>query len=378
MDVFKTYPYILLMMISLMVSCVKDPQDIPGSSSADEIFGLSGSFGNEQLTIGAGTNQWTNLPVVSTGDSLQVYTSVFSQNGCLDSCVSSWIFNFYQALPGSGDPALDFQQTIQTGEKEILSSAAERRTYDVMLSTHPGLFMSGYSFWEDINASSNSFFHEYQSTVGYEEMIDVCFNSLAYTGCMYKQCISFDPVTEVPCLLRIEPKLENPRYLSLRVRPTGTPPFQVLWSNGTTAQTRVIPLQDSVAEVYAEVKVVDALGNQAQLSQTIRVQNAAVDACYFPIELSSHPNLDSSGELFQNRAEIQYIDEARDVWSSSGGVQPEQSQLTIDKVGYYGVSPQEQPTFLVEMTATILLFNLKTGESKLFKTDRLSLALSHD
>ncbi len=376
MDVYKISPYILLVVIGLLVSCVKDPQDIPGSSEKDEIFGLQGYFGNEPLNIAAGINQWTNLPVVLQGDSLLIYTSVFSQNGCVDQCPSSWTFNFYQALPATNDPAVDFNNTIQVGEKEILSSESERKRFDVLLSTHPGLFINGYSFWEDSNGSS-SFFHEYQSTVGFEEIINVCFQSQAYTGCAYKQCISFEPVTEVPCLLRIEPKLENPRYLNLKVIPTGTAPFQVLWSNGATTQNRVIALQDSVAEVFADVLVTDALGNSSRLSQTIRVQNSSVDACYFPISLTSTPTLDASLGNFENRVAIQYIDDVGEVWSSSAGIQPDQSQWIIQDKIYYGISPFGEDAYQVDMTANLLLFNENTGEQKVFNVQQMILALSH-
>ena len=377
MDAYRFSPYIIFLVLGLLASCVKDPQDIPGSSTDDEIFGIQGSFGNEILNIGAGTNQWTNLPVTEKADSLQTYISVFSLNGCLDNCPSSWRFTFYQALPGLNDEALDFDNTIRVGEKAILASEEERKEYDVLLSTHPGLFMSGYSYWEDLNGPASSFFDEYHTTIGYGEIMDICFQSMAYSGCLYKQCISFDPTTEVPCLGRIEPKLENPRYLSLNLKPTGTGPFEVLWSNGATTFSRVIPLQDSVAEVYAQVTVTDALGNSSELAQTIRVQNGIVDACYFPIQLESHPKLDNASSLFENRVEIQYTDESGVLWSSSGVVQPAEAQFIINDKSEYGLSPSNEASYLVEMTADVVLFNQITGESKVFKANRLSLALSH-
>ncbi len=377
MDAYSLKIGLVLIGLGLMVSCVKDPQDIPGNSSEDEVFGLWGTFGNEELSIGAGVNLWTNIPKVSEQDSLKVYASIFSLNGCLENCTSSWTFKFYQAQPASNDPEANFQNTILVGQKAIVTSVSERQEYNVLLATHPGLFMSGYSYWEDLNDPSTTFFHEYQTTVGYNKIMDVCFKSLAYTGCMYKQCISFDPATEVPCLLRIEPKLENPRYLSLNVKPTGTAPFQVLWSNGATTQSRVIPLQDTIAEVYADVIVVDALGNSSRLTQTIRLQNLTVDACYFPISLTSIPILNASPEIFENKVEVTYIDEVGDVWSSTGGAQPQEAKMTIDEKTFYGPSPLMQPSYLVELTAHIWLYNETTGEAKLFNSERLSLSLSH-
>ena len=94
--------------------------------------------------------------------------------------------------------------------------------------------MSGYSYWEDLNGPTTTFFHEFGSVIGYQENIDVCFQSLAYTGCQYTQCIHFDPTTLVPCLISIEPKLETSNYISLSVRPEGTAPFQIEWFNEAT------------------------------------------------------------------------------------------------------------------------------------------------
>ena len=112
----------------------------------------------------------------------------------------------------------------------------------------------------------------------------------------------------MPCLISIEAKLETPNYVSLSVRPEGTAPFQIEWFNESTSSSIVIPLQDSVEQIYAGVTVTDALGNRSQLSQTIRVQDLAVDACYFPITLLSTPIENSSTSIVANRAEISYRD----------------------------------------------------------------------
>ena len=177
--------------------------------------------------------------------------------------------------------------------------------------------------------------------------------------------------------MSIEPKLESPRYISLTVRPEGTPPFQIQWFNEATSSSIVIPVQDSVAEIYAGVMVTDALGNRSQLSQTIRLQDNAVDACYFPITLTSRPVQNTSPSVVADRIEIGYRDEAGVLWSSSLGPQPVNSKVLIDQVSAYGLSPDNKQAYLVEVSVTAQLFNEITGESKLFQTQRLSLALSH-
>lgn len=368
---------VLLILAGVIVSCVKDPQDIPPAFSGDATFGLAASFGNGAINLEAGKEGWTSLPVVVQEDSLQVYTSVMSIDGCLEQCSPSWTFSFYQAIPVANDPAVAFSNTIHTGEKDFVLSDVEVDSFDISLTTHPDLFMSGYSYWLDLNGPTNTFFHEFESVIGYQENINVCFQSLAYTGCQYTQCIYFDPTTLVPCLLSIEPKLESPRYISLSVRPEGTPPFQIQWFNEATSSTIVIPVQDSIAEIYAGVIVTDALGNRSELSQTIRVQHGAVDACYFPITMTSTPIQSNSPSVVADRVEIIYRDEAGVLWSSSLGPQPENSKVFIDQVSAYGPSPDNQQAYLVEATVTASLFNEITGESKLFKTQRLSLSLSH-
>lgn len=358
-------------------SCVKDPQDIPAGFAGDPVFGLTGKLDGEDKVIEAGKQNWTALPVILQKDSLLVYTSVLSIDGCLEQCSPSWTFSFYQAAPVVADPGEAFSNTIQTGVKEFVLSDLEVDSFDISLTTHQGLFMSGYSYWEDLNGPTTTFLHNFGSVVGYQENIDVCFQSLAYTGCQYSQCIHFDPTTIVPCLISIEPKLETPDYVSLTVRPEGTPPFQVEWFNDSTSSTIVVPVQGGVAQIYAGVQVTDALGNRSQLSQTIRVQDTAVDACYFPITLVSNPIENTSSSVIANRVEITYRDDAGVLWSSSFGAQPAASMMFIDQVIPYGFSPDHQPAYLVEGRISALLFHENSGESRLFHTDRISIPLSH-
>lgn len=377
MDAKKMISIGSLLLIAVMISCVKDPQDIPPGLSGDSAFGMTGTLDGESMVIEAGKENWTSLPLVLQKDSLQVYTAVLSVDGCLAECSPSWTFSFYQSVPVDADPVIAFSNTMHTGPKEFVLSDLEVDSFEISLTTHPGLFMSGYSYWEDLNGSTTTFFHEFGSVIGYQENIDVCFQSLAYTGCQYTQCIHFDPTTLVPCLISIEPKRETPDYVSLTVRPEGTPPFQIEWFNEATSSSIVIPLQDSVAEIYAGVTVIDALGNWSHLSQTIRVQDAAVDACYFPISLLSIPIGNSSSSVIANRVEITYRDEVGGLWSSTFGAQPAYSTVFIDQVTAYGLSPDLQQTSLVDARMTALLYHETTGESRLFQTQRLSIPLSH-
>ena len=375
----RTFVSIGALLLSIvMTSCVTDPQDIPAGFSDDGVFGLKGTINGDSIVIEAGTENWTALPRVVQSDSLEVYTSVLSVDGCLEECSPSWTFSFYQSVPVAADPAVAFSNTINSGPKEFVLSDLEVDSFDISLTTHPGLFMSGYSYWEDLNGSTTTFLHEFGSVIGYQENIDVCFQSLAYTGCQYTQCIHFDPTTLVPCLISIEAKLETPNYVSLSVRPEGTAPFQIEWFNESTSSSIVIPLQDSVEQIYAGVTVTDALGNRSQLSQTIRVQDfLAVDACYFPITLLSTPIKNSSPSVLANRAEVTYRDEDGTLWSSSFGAQPDNSTIFIDQVTAYGLSPDLQQAYLVDVRISALLYNESNGESRVFQTQRLSIPLSH-
>jgi hypothetical protein len=366
-----------IILLGLMSACVKDPQDIPSGLQGDPVFGMQASFGGETILLEAGTDQWTMVPVVQQEDSLSVYTSVLSVDGCTDQCSPSWTFRFYQSLPPTSDPESDFSNTIHPGDKDFVLSAAEVDSFQILLTTHPALFMSGYSYWEDLIGQSSTFYHEFASTVGYEQNLNVCFQSLAYTGCQYTQCIYFDPATEVPCIVSIEPKLESARYMSLSVRPQGTPPFQIQWFNEATSPSIVIPLQDSIAEIYAGVTVIDALGNRADLSQSIRLQDMVVDPCYFPINLVSTPIENTTPPVTADKVEISYWDEDGVEWNSASGIQPTEASVTIDAVNTYGVSPSGQPAYLVETRVKAQLFNTQTGEARWFETNRLSLAVSH-
>jgi hypothetical protein len=369
----------LLLLAITIGACVKDPKDIPPGITEAPDFGMSAHFGNTPVNIEAGTNQWTMIPIVEHQDSLDVYTAVFSKDGCLEQCPSSWKFRFYQALPDNIDPIVDFAGTIHAGEKELVLSDQELDSFDIHLSTHPGLFMSGFSFWEDIDGQP-TYFHEYQTLLGYQDSLSVCFQSLAYTGCIYTQCIDFDPSTGKPCIISIEPKLEpqaNQTYVSLSVRPEGTPPFKYQWFNEASTPSIVVPVRDNTDELYVGVIVTDALGNRADLVQTIRLQDTIIDPCYFPISLTSSIVDNTLASHFADRVEITYTDDAGIEWRSRGGIQPENSLVIIDAVSGYGLSPLGQETSLVDGRIKALLFNAQTGESKWFETTRLSIALSH-
>ena len=362
----------------LIWSCVKDPKDIPSGFTEDAVFGMQGSFGNEQIDISAGTNAWTMLPVHSTNDSLSIYSAVFSKNGCVDQCPGSWTFHFFQNTPFDVDDASAFSNTIRPGKKALVSQPGTLDSFDISVNTHPGLFMSGFSFWQD--TLGNTFYEEeYNTIIGAQQHVDVCFQSFAYTGCHYAQCLSFDPQTIVPCISYIEAELEHPRYVSLGVRPTGTPPFTYEWYNEATTQNIVVTIPDSVyeVEVYAGVTVTDANGNQSSISQIVRVQAGVVDPCYFPISLTSTPVSYPAEQLLTDRVDIVYEDEAGTTWRSSGGMQLPANELIIESVVPYGLSPSGEEAYLVTCRTTALLYNELTGEAKVFSTPSMTLALSH-
>jgi len=249
MDICKNVVLIGMILVVSLASCVKDPQDIPPGFTGDPVFGMSGSLDGVSFEIAAGQDSWTIVPVVKPDDSLSTYTAVFSKDGCLAECSPSWTFKFYQALPITENSQTAFDNTIRIGEKEFVLADQERDSFVISLTTDPGLFMSGYSYWKDLNESATTYVNEFETVLGYQESMDVCFQSLAFTGCYYTQCISFDPSTQVPCLLSIEPILENPSYMSLNLKAQGTPPFQVEWFNGSNSSSIVIPLQDNLAAI---------------------------------------------------------------------------------------------------------------------------------
>lgn len=376
MDAFKSIIGTCLFAAVLLQACVKDPQDIPPGFTGDPVFGMSALLDSQSIDLKAGEDLWTMVPVVTSEDSLVVYQAVLSQNGCLAQCSPSWSFNFYQADLQDADAETLFNTTIQPGTKMLAASDAELDSFAVTLSTHPALFMSGYSYWEDLNQQTNTFLNTFETVVGYQQNINVCFQSLAYTGCQYRQCLSFDPATFVPCIASIEAKLENPRYVSLSVRAEGTPPFQFEWYNESTSPSLVVPIQDTVAEIFAAVTVTDARGNRSDLIQSVRVANGVVDACYFPIMLSSAA-IPHGSDSRTDRVGIVYQDENGDIWTSDGGPQSDEAGLIIDTVTPYGYAPDQKPAYLIEARVQATLYNFNTGASRFFTTSRLSLALSH-
>src|SRR5688572_3357837 len=73
---------LLLLVITGLASCVKDPQDIPeGGVIDDPAFRISGSFDGNNVIIEAGNDNWTAFPSTISLDSSVVYTSTFSKFG---------------------------------------------------------------------------------------------------------------------------------------------------------------------------------------------------------------------------------------------------------------------------------------------------------
>lgn len=358
-------------------SCVKDPQDIPGGATSDSVFGFQGLLDNQQIHIEAGFDQWTAVPASPAQDSLLVYTSVISRDGCTGLCSPSWTFRLYQALPAEASELLTFNNTIRPGSVDLALSDQERDSFHITLGTHPDLFMNGYSYWEDLNNPAALFQSTFTRTLGYEDNLNVCFQSYAYTGCQYNQCLYFQPSTEKPCTAHLEAQLESARHLVLSVKPEGTAPFLIEWDNGETSSVKVVQIQDSVTAVYASVRVSDARGNRTDLSQTILIQNQAVDACYFPIDLESEKVHHASATLAAGDLEIIYLDPSGAEWRSTAGVQPELASATVSGVEYFGSSPFGDPAYKVTLSAHVLLTNAQTGEAKWFTSDQVVIPFSY-
>ena len=370
--------FIIIAFISTLIfGCVKDPQDIP-SGASEPVFNITGSIGTQGISIEAGKDGWTAQPLIRMSDSNLVYTSLFSQNGCVNDCNPSLEFRFYREQNITGDPLARFQHTIKPGNIDFVDADQERDSFEIILSTHPGLFMNGFSYWQDSNSvPGTTFLAEYGSVVGFDENLNVCFQSHAYTGCQYSQCISFDPKTLVPCLAHIEADLENDTLIRLVVQPEqGTPPFTYRWSNGFTTASMFLPLQNAISEVYANVTVTDALGNFTILSQTIRIQNGNVDACYFPISLKSEAIINSSLGFAAGKVEIIYRDENGIEWRSTSGQQSTGSSLIISEVEIYGLSPASQDAFKIGLSTIVELFN-SAGESMTLILQDAVIPLSH-
>lgn len=356
---------------------MKDPQNIPSGFIDNPVFGLSGSFDGQAFSLDAGSGGWTIQPIVVDEDSSIVYTALFSKGGCTQECKPSWEFRFYGAQPASSNPEADFLQTIKNGAKDFVLSHKERDSFEITLNTQPGLFMSGYSYWENLNGSVTTLDEQFQDVVGYGQFLNVCFQSLAYTGCQYNQCIYFNPSTLVPCLASIQAKYEDSTTVSLTIKPeSGTPPFQVQWFDETGTSSILLHHAESKAEFFVNVLLTDALGNRSELHQTIRVQGSIIDACYFPISLVSTPVPDFSPLNLNDKVEIIYTDENGIEWSSTSGIQPVSSFLNIGNVEYFGLSPANQPSYKTGLNLSVRLFN-SAGDSKSLEARDMTIALSH-
>jgi len=377
MQIFNSRSLLYLLIMMIGVSCVKDPQDIPPGLTSDPVFGMTAQFGNQTIDLDAGVSQWTFVPVVREADSILVYSSVLSQDACIDQCPSSWTFNFYQATDPAVNEEEKFTNTINAGPIGLAPSDSERDSFNISISTHPDLFMNGVSYWEDLENSTLTYVSELNKTVGSTETFDACFQSSVYAGCQYNQCVHFKPATLIPCLLHIEAVVESGRYVVMTAVAEGTPPFKYEWADGPSEASEVVSVGTSMQDIYADVTVTDANGNRAELAQTVRFQDSIVDVCYFPINMTSTPFTDYSAALAAGDVEIIYRDTDGSEWRSTHAEQPAESNMQIKEVSYYGLSPNGLPTYKTSLSVHIQLTNSSTGESRWFDSDDIVLPLAH-
>ena len=377
MQIFKTRSLLSLLIAMIGVACVKDPQDIPPGLTSDPVFGMTAQFGNQTINLDAGVSQWTFVPVVNEADSILVYTSVLSQNGCVDQCASSWTFNFYQATDVASNEDEKFNNTVHEGPIDLALSDQERDSFSIAISTNPVLFMNGVSYWEDQENSDLTYASELNKTVGSNETFDACFQSSVYAGCQYNQCVHFKPASLVPCLVHIEAVVESGRYVVMTAVPEGTPPFKIEWADGPSDASEVVAVGEMMQDIYADVTVTDGNGNSTELAQTVRFQDSIVDVCYFPINLASTPFTDYSAALAAGDVEIIYRDTDGNEWRSTHSVQPAESIVQIKDVSYYGPSPTGLPTYKTSLAVHVQLTNPSTGESRWFDSDDLVMPLAH-
>lgn len=364
-------------MLLLMVACVKDPRDIPGGFDENPEFRLKSQFGNDSFVLDAGINHWTMLPNTYMEDNQWVFGSVFSKDGCIDNCTPSINFTFYQNISNQNSVSGIFQETINPGLKDFVNPSETTDSFQLSFATHPGLFMNGLSYWEDLNSPPPSYMPVFQNQVGSGDGVHVCFQSLQYTGCQYLQCMSYYPSRGNPCIAYIEPQIENPGFIRLMAKPTGTPPFEYLWMFGDSTQTTFVPINSGVTDVYASVKIVDGVGNMTELSQLVKISDGAVDPCFFPIDIKSTRVPAPFEAALADKVAIHITDASGDVWSSTQVLQDEKSHFSIFSVEEYLVAPNDQLSYKVMFTGKILLRNEETNEVKLLEIQEAVIALSH-
>jgi len=376
MRIFNTRSLLPILIIVIGFGCVKDPQDIPPGLTGNPVFGIKGQFGNEAIDIQAGIDQWTFIPVVDDLDSFHIYSAVLSQDGCIDRCPSSWTFNFYQVQLTNATEEEIFTNTIKEGPVDFVLADTERDSFNVSISTHPDLFMNGVSFWGNPGGTDIVYENEFKETVGGDQIFDACFQSVIYAGCQYQQCVYFKPSTIVPCLVHLEAVIENGHYVVLTAVPDGTGPFHIQWDDGPSTSSLVVYVGSSQQNIYANVRVTDANGNRAELEQTVLLQDSVIDACYYPIHISSMPFTDHSAALAAGDAEIIFRDQDGEEWKSTQLSQPDESTLHITSVEYFDLSPTGLRAYKTRLSIHVLLTNA-SGESRWFDADDVVLPLAH-
>ncbi len=350
-------PLPVISVLLLPFACVQDPEDIPPSFSDNPVFFASLQFGTETVNFTAGQNGYRLTPQYSIDDrGVGYFSAVFAASDCHPPCPLLEIGFYGKDL--HVDPAVDVEAVASPGEKSYFLASTDENL-EVTFELHPQPNTVGSSFWSIAGFNTlSSATQTLQLTTHPSEYIDVCFQSIANTGCSGFAHYCFHALASSVCTGKLQAdKLLGDRVL-VEAIVNGKPPYTYQWMNGATTPVILLPL-DTGTERGVNVRVWDAHGCRIDISQTILMTQGVPQLCggspEFEFSVAAAPF-----DQFTT-AIIRYRDAGGNLYSTAWGPQDD-ALFAVHSTEAFDPAPSGAPSKKVTIAMEALLYTEDASE----------------
>ena len=358
----------------VLVSCVKDPQNIPPQITEDPVFGMHAVIGGTTIQLDAGLDQYvmqTQWDVDSNG--IAYSEATFQQTDCISACGPKIQFRIYS---DTDEPGSEHQlvSSLSVGEKQIAGPSISPDSVEVSFTIMPPENPAPAFFWDTPAGNHLSNNETITSRQESDEIVNVCLNTLTNENCFSTKCIEFIPdQSPEGCDISIQSALLEGGYLLLEAKPLGIPPFTYRWKIGAGEATSnlskiIVPAPMTVGRMMIELNTIDATGCQTQLLQMVEINPNGVKVC--PLNLAYQlVQLPGQFVLPFNQSEITFTDANGKTYISRLNDQPVFSIFEIMSVKDFNPTPSGDATKIMEINIDCVLFPADSTQSLRFQSN---------
>jgi hypothetical protein len=360
--------------LALLVSCVKDPHDIPPGIQTNPVFFSELSTGQDLLSLTAGHNGYAlQTEHYTDGEGITHYVARLSAEVCPQADCPSLEIEFFDNQVVS-HPESGVDHTFGPGSKDYYSAKDDGKL-DITFFLAPNGFGSSVSFSTSGGDTMPLTTSEIHLQAQPEEFIDLCFFRQENMTCNGDASYCFHTLASSPFIgsLKAERSFGDHILVEMNLLP-GNGPFTYDWMNGSTAPYILVPAIEG-EEVSISVTVKDNKNSTIDIQQNIIVENDTAKICGGTPQLI-YSIADAPFTQFSSVI-IRFTDSEGRVWSSEFGPQPG-STMEIRSVTDFMQSPEGFATKQLELAFSGILYSPDGLESMPLSTTNTVVAVSHD